>query len=180
MSEFSKSNFQRIYFINLLLGIPLIVLFAWPYYYAAKLIGLMEALRYLGAFLFSLPFMMTILHGHVTMALGSVHRDHYYQWLTGNHYTYGLLFWEFMTSTRFRLILLVVSLLFLPVGYLLSFWKFKTIFNSRTQPHLKWRSYIILVEVQAVEYLTNSWVSQTYLSILCFILKIILQLYQTN
>ena len=92
MSEFSKSNFQRIYFINLLLGIPLIVLFAWPYYYAAKLIGLMEALRYLGAFLFSLPFMMTILHGHVTMALGSVHRDHYYQWLTGNHYTYGLLF----------------------------------------------------------------------------------------
>ena len=120
MSEFSKSNFQRIYFINLLLGVPLIVLFAWPYYYAAKLIGLMEVFRYLGAFMFSLPFMMTILHGHVTMALGSAHRNHYYQWLMDHPVSYGILFSRLEVSTRFRLILLIISLLFLPVGYLLG------------------------------------------------------------
>lgn len=121
MSEFSKSNFLRIYFINLMLAIPLIVLFAWPYYYAAKLVGMMEFLRYLGAFIFSLPFMMTILHGHVTMALGSGHRDMYYQWLMEHPFSYGLFFSRLEVSTRFRLILMIVSLIFLPVGYLLSF-----------------------------------------------------------
>ena len=121
MSEFSKANFLRIYFINLVLGVPLIVLFAWPYYYAAKLVGMLEAFRYLGAFIFALPFMMTILHGHVTMALGSVHREYYYQWLMRHPFTYGIFFSRLEISTRFRLILLIVSLLFLPVGYLLSF-----------------------------------------------------------
>lgn len=121
MSEFSTKNFKRIYFINLILGGPLLVLFAWPYYYAAKLVGMLETFRYIGAFIFALPFMMTILHGHVTMALGSAHRNRYYQWLLDHPYTYGLLFSRWEVSTRFRLILLIVSLLFLPVGYLLSF-----------------------------------------------------------
>ena len=120
MSELSPSNYIRISLINWILSVPMIVLFAWPYYYAAKLIGLSEAFRYFGAFVFSIPFMITIIHGHVTMALGSVHRIHYYDWLNENPYSYGLFFNEMLISTRFRLILLIVSLIFLPVGYLLS------------------------------------------------------------
>ncbi len=121
MSELSESNYKRISIINWLLTVPMMVLFAWPYYYAARLVGMDETLRYIGAFMFAVPFMMTILHGHVTMALGSAHRHHYYDWLNANPYTFGLFFHPVTVKTRFRLILLVVSLIFLPVGYLLSF-----------------------------------------------------------
>ena len=71
--------------------------------------------------MFALPFTITIIHGHVTMALGSVHRSHYYDWLVIHSYTYGLFFSRMVVKTRFRLILLILSLIFLPVGYLLSF-----------------------------------------------------------
>lgn len=121
MSELSQSNYLRINIINWILSIPLIVLFAWPYYYAARLLGMQEAFRYLGALLFSLPFMITIIHGHVTLALGSAHRDHYYNWLIDHPYTFGLFFSKTVIKTRFRLIVLMISLLFLPIGYLLSF-----------------------------------------------------------
>ena len=121
MSELSPSNYVRINLINWFLSVPMIVLFAWPYYYAAKLMGINEAMRYIGAFIFSIPFMITIIHGHVTMALGAIHRIHYYKWLNDNPYTYGIFFNKLLISTRFRLILLIVSLLFLPVGYLFSY-----------------------------------------------------------
>ena len=78
MYELSPSNYVRINLINWFLSVPMIVLFAWPYYYAAKLMGINEAMRYIGAFIFSIPFMITIIHGHVTMALGAIHRIHYY------------------------------------------------------------------------------------------------------
>lgn len=121
MSELSHSNFIRINVINWVLSPPLIVLFAWPYYYAAKLLGIQETFRYMGSFIFAIPFMITLLHGHVTMALGSGHRDHYYDWLVDHPYTFGLFFSKIMVKTRFRLILLIISLILLPVGYLLSF-----------------------------------------------------------
>lgn len=121
MSELSHSNFIRISLINWILSVPLVVLFAWPYYYAAKLVNMTELFRYLGALMFALPFMITIIHGHVTMALGSPHRDHYYDWLNTHPYTFGLFFHKYLVKTRFRLILLIISLIFLPVGYLLSF-----------------------------------------------------------
>lgn len=120
MSELSESNFKRIVVINWLLTIPLLVLFAWPYYYAAKLVGMDESFRYVGAFMFSLPFMATILHGHVTMALGSAHRNHYYDWLNIHPFSFGLFFHPIIVSTRFRMIVLIISLAFLPFGYLLG------------------------------------------------------------
>ncbi len=121
MSELSPSNYIRISVINWVLSVPLIVMFAWPYYYAAKLTGMLEAFRYIGAFLFAVPFMLTIIHGHVTMALGSVHRQHYYQWLIDKPYSFGLFYNNTLMSTRFRLVILIISLFFLPIGYLLSF-----------------------------------------------------------
>lgn len=120
MSELSNSNYIRISLINWTLSVPMIVLFAWPYYYFAKLIGLSEAIRYVGAFVFAIPFMITIIHGHVTMALGSIHRVHYYNWLKKNPYSFGIFYNEMLISTRFRLILLIVSLILLPVGYFLT------------------------------------------------------------
>ncbi len=120
MSELSENNYIRIVVINWAICVPLIVLFAWPYYHAAKLVGMDESFRYLGAFMFALPFMITILHGHVTMALGSVHRQHYYTWLKNHPYTFGLFFHPMLVKTRFRIILLLVSLIFLPIGYLLG------------------------------------------------------------
>jgi hypothetical protein len=98
----------------------MMVLFAWPYFFAANLFGLDVYICYAGAFIFAVPFMLTILHGHVTMALGSVHRHHYYDWMTNQKpLTYGLFFHPNFVKTRFRLILMIVSLLILPVGYLL-------------------------------------------------------------
>ncbi|SMO75323.1 hypothetical protein [Gracilimonas mengyeensis] len=119
MSELNESNYRRIALINWALSVPLMVLFAWPYFYVARLLEINEFFAYFGAFIFAIPFMMTILHGHVTMALGSVHRHFYYEWMTEEKpLTYGIFFHPIFVKTRFRLILLIVSLLLLPVGYL--------------------------------------------------------------
>lgn len=121
MNELTESNYKRISVINWLLTVPMMVLFAWPYFFAADMIGMDAVFCYIGAFVFAVPFMLTILHGHVTMALGSVHRHHYYDWMTNEKpLTYGLFFHPMFTSTRFRLVLLVSSLLLLPTGYLLG------------------------------------------------------------
>lgn len=119
MSELNESNYRRISIINWLLSVPMMVLFAWPYFYAARLLGINELFAYFGAFIFAIPFMMTILHGHVTMALGSVHRHIYYDWMNNDKpLTYGLFFHPMFVKTRFRLVLLIISLLLLPIGYL--------------------------------------------------------------
>lgn len=116
-SELSEKNFRRIYFINWLLCIPLIVLFGGPYVFMGLYLGINELLIYAGALLFSVPFMLTILHGHVTMALGSLHRHHYYNWLKEHSLTYGLLFHSVFISTRFRLVLVVASIVLLMAGW---------------------------------------------------------------
>lgn len=121
MSELNESNYKRIAIINWILSVPMIVLFAWPYHLSAGLLEIGIYLKYVGALLFSAPFMLTILHGHVTMALGAVHRHHYYKWMTDEKpLTFGLLFHPMFVKTRFRLILLVISLLILPVAYILE------------------------------------------------------------
>lgn len=121
MSELNEANYRRISIINWMLTVPMMVLFAWPYFYAANLMGLNTLYCYTGAFIFATPFMLTILHGHVTMALGSLHRHHYYDWMIQEKpLTYGLFFHPMFVKTRFRLIMLILSLLFLPVGYLLQ------------------------------------------------------------
>lgn len=114
--ELNLKNFKRIHLINWLLCLPLLLLFTWPYIYMARFTGIEDFLTYPGAAFFAVPFMITILHGHVTMALGSAHRHHYYEWLTENPLTYGLLFYPVMIRTRFRLILLAVSLVLFIVG----------------------------------------------------------------
>jgi len=118
-SELSHKNFKRIHIINWLLCIPLLLLFSWPYIYIARFTGIQPFFLYTGAAFFSAPFMITILHGHVTMALGSAHRNRYYEWLAERPFTYGLLFYPVITRTRFRIILLSASLLLFVTGLLL-------------------------------------------------------------
>ncbi|MFH5833368.1 hypothetical protein ACG2F4_14670 [Halalkalibaculum sp. DA3122] len=118
-SELSEQNFKRISLINWGLCFPLIVLFGWPFLYLCSYLQIDRIFAFSGSFLFSLPFLFTILHGHVTMALGAAHRHHYYNWLLDKPYTHGLFFHDIFTKTRFRLALLVASGILLAWGY---FW----------------------------------------------------------
>lgn len=118
--ELNPKNFRRISIINWLLSAPFFILFAWPYWYIANFAGIEKIIIYTGCIFFSIPFMITILHGHVTMALGEAHRHHYYNWLNEHPLTFGLFFHPFMMRTRFRLILLVISFLLFLSGLLIT------------------------------------------------------------
>jgi hypothetical protein len=118
-SELSEKNYKRICFINWALAIPLLLIFSWPYYFLCHLFELSRIISFIGSIIFALPFMLTILHGHVTMALGAVHRHHYYDWLQGYPFTFGVLFHPIIISTRFRLVLFFISLLLLVTGYVI-------------------------------------------------------------
>lgn len=118
-SELSEKNYRRICFINWALAVPVLLIFSWPYYLLARLLEMHNLIALIGSVTFALPFMLTILHGHVTMALGAVHRHHYYEWLQGYPFTYGVLFHPIIISTRLRLTLYVVSMVFLAIGYFL-------------------------------------------------------------
>lgn len=119
-SELSERNFKRISIINWLISIPFVILFAWPYLYICQFTSIETYFAYPGCLLFAIPFMITILHGHVTMALGTAHRQHYYDWLYEKPLTYGLMFHPDMMRTRFRLLLLLGSLFLFITGYFFS------------------------------------------------------------
>lgn len=120
-SELSEKNFKRIATLNWIMSVPLIFIFSWPYLYICQFLEVDVTLSYVGSAVFSIPFMTTILHGNVTMALGSAHRHHYYNWLSVKPLTYGLFFNPVFMRTRFRLVLVVLSLILLTAGYLLDF-----------------------------------------------------------
>ncbi len=118
-AELSEQNFRRISWINILLTPLLFILFAWPYLVVGINFNIAEELLYIGTFCFSFSFTLTILHGHVTMALGALHRSHYHDWLDRHHWSYGLLMRPIFFSTRFRLILLILSFVLLAAGVML-------------------------------------------------------------
>lgn len=119
-SELSEYNFKRISLINWFLCIPLLVLFGWPLLYLCSYLRIDEFYSYPASFLFALPFMITILHGHVTMALGSTHRHHYYDWLTDHPFSYGFLFHKIFMKTRFRMLLLAAGAILFGAGFFLN------------------------------------------------------------
>ncbi len=117
--ELSEQNFRRISWINLLLVPPLFILFAWPYAIIGLWFDFPEFWLYLGTFLFAFPLTLTIVHGHVTIALGALQRTHYYQWLVRRRWGFGFWLRPFYFSTRFRFILIIVSLLMLITGIIM-------------------------------------------------------------
>lgn len=118
-SELNEKNYLRICFINWVLSVPLLLIFAWPYFLMCELFGIPKSIAFPGAILFALPFMLTLLHGHVTMAVGAVHRNLYYNWLQRYPLTYGLLFHPIIVRTRFRLTLFFISIILLLIGFTL-------------------------------------------------------------
>lgn len=118
--ELNPDNYRRICLINLLLSIPLFILFSWPYLYIAEFLAIKDFITYSGSIFFAVPFMITIHHGYATMSLGEMHRHLYYEWLVEHPLTYGLFFHPLMMRTRFRLILLTVSILILIAGSILA------------------------------------------------------------
>ena len=115
-SEFNRANYIRIYIINMLLSFPMLMLFAWPYMQLSNLLGISESLGQIGGALFAIPFSITVLHGHVSMALGTLQRHYYYDWLHSHRFTYGLLFHPVIVRTRFRLTLIGLSMLVFLLG----------------------------------------------------------------
>jgi len=120
-SELSEKNFLRICFINWALSVPILLIFAWPYFFMCELLSLPKVVSFPGSILFALPFMLTLLHGHVTMAVGATHRSHYYDWLQNYPFTYGLLFHPMIIKTRFRLVLFFTSVALITIGFLLFY-----------------------------------------------------------
>jgi hypothetical protein len=116
--ELTESNFKRINLINWLLTLPLLLLFSWPYMEFAKLFSLDRMIIVTGALIFAFPFLITILHGHVTMAIGALHRHLYYEWLEEHPLTWGLFFNSIMIRTRFRLLCIAASCMFLFLGFI--------------------------------------------------------------
>lgn len=119
-SELSEYNFKRISIVNWSLCLPLLMLFGWPLLFLCSYLQIGKFYCYPASFLFAIPFMLTILHGHVTMALGAAHRHHYYSWLADHPLSYGLLFHSVFMKTRFRLLLLAGSAGIFIWGYLTS------------------------------------------------------------
>ncbi|WP_340105603.1 hypothetical protein [Rhodohalobacter sp. 8-1] len=118
--ELTEKNYLRICFINWALSVPILLIFAWPYFFICEFFMVPKIISLPGSIIFALPFMLTLLHGHVTMAVGAAHREHYYEWLQQYTFTYGLLFHPIIVKTRFRLSLFTLSILLIIVGMLLS------------------------------------------------------------
>lgn len=116
-NELNDKNYRRISYVSWALTVPLLFIFSWPYFFVSEFYSFHKAITFAGSILFGLPFMITILHGHVTLALGAAHRHHYYDWLSDHPLTFGLLFHHIIISTRFRLLLLFISLILFAVGY---------------------------------------------------------------
>lgn len=118
--ELNSRNFKRISLINWLISGPLLILFAWPYLIIAGSIGIHELIIVAGSLLFAIPFSLTIIHGHISVAVGPLHRDSYYYWQQNRK---GLLKWAFhpeLFRTRIRLGMIFSSLAFLLIGVLIK------------------------------------------------------------
>lgn len=118
-NELSKRNYKRISLINWVLAPALLIVFSWPYYILCQLLDFHQLATFLGALLFATPFTITVLHGHVTMSLGALHRHLYYEWISKRPLTHGFFFHPIFFLTRFRLALFITSMIFLPIGYYL-------------------------------------------------------------
>lgn len=119
-TELSEKNYLRICFINWALSVPILLIFAWPYFFICEFFMVTKIISFPGSIIFALPFMLTLLHGHVTMAVGASHREHYYDWLQEYPFSYGLLFHPVIIKTRFRLSLFFLSVLMITGGLLFS------------------------------------------------------------
>jgi hypothetical protein len=118
--ELHHKNYIRICVINWLLTPVLMFFFSWPYFKMGQMLHLDSSLALLGSIVFGFSFMLTILHGHVSVAIGNLHRGLYYEWLESHPYSYGIMFHKGMTTTRFRISLILIAITILIFGSLIE------------------------------------------------------------
>lgn len=118
--ELNVTNYKRIYKLNWLICGPLLLLFAWPYLLLAELLSIPDLLALTGAIFFSIPFSLTVLHGHISVAVGSLHRTRYYGWQTNLSGIFKYPFHPVLFRTRIRLAIIGLSLIILLIGFFLK------------------------------------------------------------
>src|SRR5690625_6237074 len=120
-NELNENNYRRISYVSWALSVPLLLIFSWPYFFLSDFYSIHKMIAFPGSILFGLPFMLTILHGHVTLALGAAHRHHYYNWLNHHPYSFGLFLLIIVIIIWFLLSLLLASVVLFTVGYFSDF-----------------------------------------------------------
>lgn len=108
--EIRDVNFERISRINWLLTGPLLVFFAWPYTRLAELVGTTDYFTILGSGLFSIAFTLTIVHGHISMSVGELHRVEFYKWTRRRRYPWKWFYHPTLFRYGTRLALLLGSM----------------------------------------------------------------------
>ncbi len=108
--EIRDVNFQRISRINWLLTGPLLLFFSWPYLRLAELIGTSAVFALIGCGLFSIAFTLTIVHGHISISVGELHRVEFYRWTRRRHYPWKWFYHPTLFQYSTRLTLLLASI----------------------------------------------------------------------
>lgn len=109
--EITHRNFTRVSAINWWLTGPSLVFFAWPYLRLSESVGTSELAAMIGAGLFSVSFTLTIVHGHISMAVGELHRVEFHRWTRRRRMPWRLAYHPALFRYRTRLALLALSAL---------------------------------------------------------------------
>lgn len=109
--EINPLNFRRVAAINWLLTGPALVFFAWPYLRLCEALGTSELAGYIGAGFFSISFTLTVVHGHISMAVGDLHRHEFHQWTRRRTHPWKLAYHPALFRYRTRLGLLALSVI---------------------------------------------------------------------
>lgn len=109
--EIKDVNFQRISRINWLLTGPLLLFFAWPFGWLTELVGTSDVFSIVGGGLFSIAFTLTIIHGHISISVGELHRIEFYRWTRKRRYPWKWFYHPSLFQYSTRLTLLLVSIL---------------------------------------------------------------------
>ncbi len=120
VSEINEKNFKRIYRINWILCGPLLLIFSWPYLIIGEMAELPLLFLLTGSLFFAVPFTLTVLHGHISVALGTLQRGLYYEWQKKKVGFFKYPFHPVLFMTRMRIVMIGFSLIFFSIGYLIK------------------------------------------------------------
>jgi len=109
--EINPVNFRRVSAINWLLTGPSLVFFGWPYLRLSDSLGTSDVAALVGTGLFSISFTLTVVHGHISLAVGDLHRIEFHQWTRKRRHPWKLAYHPVLFRYRTRLALLALSML---------------------------------------------------------------------
>lgn len=107
--EINPRNFQRVSRINWWLTGPCLIVFGWPYLRLSEILGTSELIAWIGTGLFSISFTLTVVHGHISLAIGDLHRIEFHQWTRRKPHPWALVYHPVLFRYHTRLALLALS-----------------------------------------------------------------------